>query len=67
MSKFQPVPAEGCLTCEDVAHLLDAGEVRENIAARMGLHDDSILRHLRTHGRLDLRARYLTRRLQEVA
>lgn len=53
--------ARGCLTCEDVRWLLDAGEIPENVARRLGLTPDSLATHLKRHGRADLRARTLVR------
>ena len=48
-----PDPAP-CLTCLDVAHLTDAGEIFERVAARLRVRPKSLARHLRRHGRLDL-------------
>ena len=53
----------GCLTCADIAHLLDAGETPEAIAARMSLQGKGSLdTHLRRHGRTDLLDRIKARR-----
>lgn len=49
---------EDCWVCGEVAWLLDAGELREQVHTRLGYNDESLMRHLRRHDPA-LRTRYM--------
>lgn len=42
---------DACTVCYDVTHLLDAGELGDVIATRMGRNRESLQKHLRNHDR----------------
>jgi hypothetical protein len=46
-------PAD-CLTCLDVAWLLEVGEHPDNVAARLRIQHNSLITHLHRHRRPDL-------------
>lgn len=54
-----PVPRE-CLVCVDIEVLVLSGELPEQVAARMGMHPDSVTRHLKGHQRADLLPKAVT-------
>lgn len=50
-------PTRECLTCRDVEWLSLAGELPDQIAARLGMHPQSLERHLQRHGQPTMASR----------
>lgn len=45
----QRMAPEDCWVCDEVEFLLDAGEVKDRIAERLGYNTEALMRHMRRH------------------